>query len=68
MTLIENWREAWKFNSVQSALILAVANALFALIPSLSSVVPFWVYALIMTFGNLAIVALRLVAQDDLEV
>lgn len=67
MTLIQNWKSAWKFSSVQTALILAAANGLFAVIPLLSELVSVSVYALISLFGNVAIVALRLVAQPSIE-
>lgn len=63
MKLIKEWREAWKFGSVQTALILAVANAVFMLLPELQPALPSWLYSLIMIVGNVSIVALRLVSQ-----
>lgn len=67
MTLISQWKEAWKFSSVQTALILGIANALFALIPTLSDVVTVPVYAAVSAVGNVAIILLRLVAQPKLN-
>lgn len=67
MTLIQNWRQAWRFTSVQTALILGIANALFALMPVLSDAVSLPVYAAISALGNVAIIILRLVAQPSLE-
>jgi hypothetical protein len=66
MKLIEKWREAWKLSSVQWAVLLAVSNALFALLPMLSESVPIWLYAIIMSVGNIASVLLRMVAQPSL--
>lgn len=63
MQLIKDWRQAWKFTSVQSALILAVANGCFALVPFLSDAVSMPVYAACSVIANVAIVVLRLVAQ-----
>jgi hypothetical protein len=67
MKLITNWKQAWKFTSVQTALILAVANGLFAVLPMLSSYVTLPVYALIMMLGNIGIVVLRLIAQPNIK-
>ena len=64
MKLIDNWRQSWRFTSVQTALILAAANGAFAVLPLLSESVSVPVYAAISVVGNLAIVALRLMAQD----
>ena len=67
MNLIKEWRSAWKFSSVQTALILGVANTLFALMPALSDAVSLPVYALVSAVGNIAIIVLRLIAQPNLE-
>lgn len=67
MKLIQNWRQAWRFSSVQTALILGIANALFALMPVLSDAVSLPVYAAISALGNVAIIILRIVAQPSLE-
>lgn len=67
MTLIQGWRQAWKFSSVQTALILGTANAAFALLPALSDSVSLPVYAAVSAIGNVAIIVLRLVAQPYLE-
>jgi len=67
ITLIKEWRNAWKLTSVQWALALATANGLFAVLPMLSDSVPIWLYALIMCFGNIGIVILRLMAQPNLK-
>lgn len=67
MTLIKEWREAWKLTSVQTAIVLGVANALFALLPALSDAVSLPAYAAISALGNVAIIVLRLVAQPKLS-
>lgn len=67
MNLIDNWRDAWKFNSVQTAVILGLSNAAFAIMPALSEYVTLPVYAAISALGNVAIIILRLVAQSNLE-
>ena len=63
MTLIEKWRDSWKLTSVQWSIVLAVANALFAIVPTLIDSVPLWLYAMIMSACNIIVVVLRLVAQ-----
>lgn len=65
--LIKEWRKAWQYNSVQTAIILALANAIFMLLPSLVNSVSLPVYAGIMCLGNIAIVVLRLVAQPSVK-
>lgn len=67
MSLIKEWRSAWKFSSVQTALILGLANALFAVMPALSDSVSLPIYAAVSAAGNVAIIILRLVAQPSLE-
>lgn len=67
MALIQEWRQAWKFSSVQTALILGIANTAFALLPALSDSVSLPVYAAVSAIGNVAIIVLRLVAQPYLE-
>lgn len=67
MKLIEKWREAWKLTSVQTAVILGLANAAFALLPALSDFVTLPIYAAISAIGNVAIIILRLVAQPKLH-
>jgi hypothetical protein len=67
MKLIQNWKQAWRFTSVQTALILAAASGLFAILPMLSSYVTLPVYALIMMLGNIGIVVLRLIAQPNIK-
>lgn len=66
MQLIKEWRKAWQLSSVQTAVILGVANAAFALLPALSDVVSLPVYAAVSAVGNVAIIVLRLIAQPSL--
>lgn len=66
MTLIQNWQQAWKFSSVQTAVILGLANTAFALLPALSESVSLPIYAAVSALGNVAIILLRLVAQPSL--
>lgn len=67
MTLIKNWRDAWKFTSVQSALILATVSGLFYFMPVVQEYLSPALYALIMLVGNIAVTVLRLVAQPSLN-
>lgn len=67
MTLIKQWREAWKFSSVQTAVILGLANTAFFLLPKLDEVISLPVYAAISALGNVAIIVLRLIAQPKIE-
>lgn len=67
MTLIKNWRDAWKFTSVQSALILATVSGLFYFMPVVQEYLSPALYALIMCLGNIGVTVLRLVAQPSLN-
>lgn len=67
MKLIKEWRKAWKYSSVQTAVILGLANALFFFLPQLADFVSFPVYAGIMAAGNVGIIVLRLIAQPKLN-
>jgi len=67
MNLIKEWRSAWKFSSIQTAVILGIANTLFALMPALSEIFTVPVYAAISAIGNIAIIVLRLIAQPSIE-
>jgi len=67
MKLIKEWRKAWKYTTVQTAVILGLANAAFFFLPQLSDLVSFPVYAGIMALGNVGIIVLRLVAQPKLN-
>lgn len=67
MELINEWRKAWQYTTVQTAVILGVANALFFFLPQLADFVSFPVYAGIMALGNIGIIILRLVAQPKLN-
>lgn len=64
MKLINNWTKAWKFTSVQTALIIAVVSALYAAWPAfMSTVSPFW-YAVGMIVLSLTVVVMRLIQQN----
>ena len=67
MTLIKNWREAWKFTSVQSALILAAVSGLFYFMPVVQEFLSPTVYALIMFVGNIGVTVLRIIAQPGVS-
>lgn len=63
MKLINDWAKAWKFTSVQTALIIAVVSALYAAWPAFMSIVsPFW-YAIGMVGLSLLVVVMRLIQQ-----
>lgn len=69
MTLIPDWKIAWRFMSVQAAVLLAVLSGIQAeVLPIISPLVPatWWPYV----SGGLAllIVVLRLWAQPSLEI
>lgn len=64
MKLVSNWKQSWRFTSVQTALILAAVNGLFAVLPLLSESVSVPIYATLSVLGNLLIVVLRLIQQD----
>lgn len=69
MKLIDNWRQAWRLNSIQAAALLALLSMLQAeVLPHLQAAVPdrWWPY--VSAGVALAIVLLRLRAQPDLHV
>lgn len=65
--LIDDVKNSWKFTSVQSAALLAIANAFFAFIPTLEGSISLPMYSLLMLIGNLTVIFLRLVAQPSLD-
>lgn len=67
MALIKEWRKAWKYTTVQTAVILGLANAVFLFLPDLAQFVSFPVYAGIMALANVGIIVLRLIAQPKLH-
>lgn len=67
MKLIENWREAWQFHSVQMAVLLIVFNGLVAFLPALEGVVSPWVYAALNAAGGIAVGILRVLQQTSVE-
>lgn len=67
MKLIDNWRKAWRFTSVQSALILALVNGLFSVFPVMFQSLNPTIYCSLMVLGNISVVVLRLIAQPKLE-
>jgi hypothetical protein len=64
MKLIDNWTKAWRFTSVQTALIIAAVSGLYAAWPAFSSAVPVFWYATGMVVLSLAVVVLRLIQQN----
>ena len=60
MKLIENWRKAHKFSSMQ---LMAIAAAVEAINVALDGVIPAWVSVLLILLA----MAARLVAQDSLK-
>jgi len=61
LRLIENWREAWKFLSVQLALILAVISTAYDYLPAVQQYLPAgWV-----KWMALAIIAVRIFQQRN---
>lgn len=63
MKLIKEWREAWKFSSVQTQLISALVSVIYALVPAIQSYVPLWIYIVLMVVANLASTVLRIISQ-----
>ena len=60
MKLIENWRKAHKFSSMQ---LMAIAAAVEAINGALDGVIPAWVSVALILLA----MAARLVAQDSLK-
>lgn len=69
MRLIPDWRIAWRFLSVQAAVLLALLSGLQAeVLPLVAPLFPDRYWPWISGGLALAIVVLRLIAQDDLTV
>lgn len=64
MKLIDNWKEAWKFNSVQTAVLIAALSGLYAAFPVFAQAIPSWVYALSMMTLSVALIILRVIQQN----
>lgn len=68
MALIPDWRLAWRFLSVQAAMLLAVLSAVQTeVLPLLSPLFPDHVWPWVSGGLAMAVVLLRLVAQPSLE-
>lgn len=61
MTLIDQWKKAWRLSSVQIALIIAVIGALQAGLPDIG--LPESTYAVLNTVLAIALAVARIVAQ-----
>lgn len=69
MKLIPDWRLAWKFLSVQAAVLLALLSGIQGeVLPLVAPIFPAHLWPYISGGIALTIVVLRLVAQDDLAV
>lgn len=69
MTLIPDWRLAWRFASVQAALLLALLSGLQAeVLPLVAPLFPDHIWPWVSGGLALAVVVLRLLAQPDLEI
>jgi len=59
LRLIENWRSAWRWASVQLAALLAIASAAYVYLPAMQLYLPeTWV-----TWAALAIIVARVIQQ-----
>jgi len=68
MKLIPDWRLAWRFLSVQAAALLAVLSAIQGeLLPLVQPLVPSDLWPWVSVVLSMAIIALRILAQDSLE-
>ncbi len=69
MKLIPDWRLAWRFASVQAALLLALLSGLQAeVLPLVVPLFPEHAWPWVSGGLALAVVVLRLMAQPDLEI
>lgn len=69
MKLIPDWRLAWRFMSVQASVLLALLSALQAeVLPQVAPLVPAQYWPWVSGGLALAVVLLRLVAQDSLSI
>lgn len=67
MKLIPNWPEAYKWYSVHGALAVAIVSGLYALLPTLQSILPPTFYAISMFVCGLAIIVLRVIQQKSVD-
>lgn len=61
--LIENWKQAYKFWSVQCALAVAFVNVLMAFLPALQDYMSVTVYAVINALLAGLVAVVRVIAQ-----
>lgn len=64
MKLIDNWKKAWRFTSVQVALLLSILATLQASLPDLQSLFAPTTYALINLGLGIAVIIARVVKQS----
>jgi hypothetical protein len=67
MTLVANWKNAWKMYSVRVALILAVLGVLQTSLPMFQDFLPPVVFASLTTLLAVAVVVGRVVYQPSLH-
>ncbi len=65
MQLIDNWKQAWKFNSVRIAVFTALINLLVSFLPALG--VPEGWMTIINTLLGIAITVARVTKQPELN-
>lgn len=65
MQLIDNWKQAWRFNSVRIAVFTALINLLVSFLPALG--VPEGWMAIINTVLGILITVARVTKQPELE-
>lgn len=63
MKLVPDWKFAWRFLSVQFALLGAVASGLWAAVPAFQGVVPPTKFAILCVGASVLAVLLRLINQ-----
>lgn len=64
MKLIDNWKKAWKFTSVQVAMLLSILATVQASMPDLQAMFAPTTYALINLGLGIAVIIARVVKQS----
>lgn len=64
MKLIKEWRESWKFSSVQVALLTSILSAVYAAMPEFQELMNPTIYSVTVLVLNLSIIVARNIHQQ----
>lgn len=68
MNLIPDWKEAYRWFSVQGATVLTVLSLVYAYVGAFQAILPPWAFGILTAIIGLAIILGRLIQQGVIKV